>query len=137
MIQETSAGIIIYYKEKYLLLQYRKGHWDFAKGHVESLETLQQTAVRETKEETNLDVEIIPGFREEISYKFRNRDKHLVKKTVYMFIGKPITHKINLSHEHKNHVWLSYDEAMLKLTYKNAQKMIERANRFILSLPYR
>ena len=135
--EETSSGVIIFHNDKYLLLQYSKGHWDFPKGHVEKNESLEETAVRETKEETNLDVEIIPEFKEEISYKFRDRDKKLIKKKVYFFAGKPLNDDVRLSFEHKSYGWLQYEKAIEKLTYKNAKKILEKAHKFILSLPYR
>ena len=60
MIEETSAGIVIFRKEEskklFLLLHYPSGHWDFVKGKMEKGETTQQTAIRETKEETGITI---------------------------------------------------------------------------------
>ena len=39
------------------------GHWGFPKGHIEKDETEYETALREVKEETNIDARIIDGFR--------------------------------------------------------------------------
>ena len=72
MRKEKSCGAVIY---KYidnelfiLLLKHNLGHWSFAKGHVEDSETEQETAIREIKEETNLDVTINSDFRYVITY---------------------------------------------------------------------
>ena len=82
MQDETSAGVVIFHKGKerqYLLLNYTENprseskHWDFTKGRVEEGEELQETAVREAKEETGLDVKIIPGFIEKINYNFTTK----------------------------------------------------------------
>ena len=58
MIEETSAGIVIFRRENskilFLLLHYPSGHWDFVKGKMEKGESVQQTAIRETKEETGI-----------------------------------------------------------------------------------
>jgi len=40
----------------------------FLKGNIEPGETPEATALREVKEETGLDVELVEGFREEVEY---------------------------------------------------------------------
>ena len=59
MIDATSAGAILYRdtrgKREYLLLKSRPGDWEFPKGGVEGNEELQQTAIREVKEEAGID----------------------------------------------------------------------------------
>ena len=58
MKQEKSCGAIILRKQnktiETLLVKHTKGHWAFAKGHVEENETEEETALREIKEETGL-----------------------------------------------------------------------------------
>ena len=71
MIEETSAGIVLYRQMKdqreYLLLHYPGGHFDFAKGHVEAGESEHETAYRELQEETGIKKIIwIEGFRHKI-----------------------------------------------------------------------
>jgi len=48
MIEETSAGIILFRKEDskilFLLLHYPSGHWDFIKGKMEEGESTHETA---------------------------------------------------------------------------------------------
>ena len=56
MKYEKSCGAIIFDKDKILVIQQKEGHWGFPKGHVEEGETEVETAIREIKEETNLDV---------------------------------------------------------------------------------
>ena len=73
-LYEKSCGAIIIYKanennHKVLLVKNHNGrYWSFPKGHVEKGETEQQTAIREIKEETGLDVEIVDSFREVSDY---------------------------------------------------------------------
>ena len=59
MVEEKSCGCIIIENQKVLLIQQLEGFWGFPKGHIEENETDIQTAIREVKEETNLDVKII------------------------------------------------------------------------------
>ena len=72
MIKEKSCGAVVYKYENneilVLLEKMKKGHISIPKGHVENDETEIQTALREIKEETNLDVVIDTGFKEVISY---------------------------------------------------------------------
>ena len=51
---EKSCGLVVFNKNKILLLKYSNneeqgegGHWDFPKGHVEPNETEIETALRE------------------------------------------------------------------------------------------
>ena len=72
-LYEKSCGAIVIHRDgdmyKILLVRNHNGrNFSFPKGHVESGETEQQTAVREVKEETGLDIEIIDSFREVADY---------------------------------------------------------------------
>lgn len=57
------CGVVIEQDGKYLLVQERQakayGKWSLPAGRVDQGETLEQTAVRETKEECGFDVELI------------------------------------------------------------------------------
>ena len=136
MIVEKSAGIIPYKDGKFLLLHYpsmkenEKGHWGFPKGHVEEGEREIDTAKREMKEETGLDVDIVFGFKDEISYFYKFQGK-LHKKTVIFFIGIPKSTDVKLSYEHDAFKWVSYEEAKKLITFENERKVLERAYEFI------
>lgn len=52
---EKSCGCIVIDGRNVLLVKQTKGHWSFPKGHMEEGESEIQTAVREVKEETNVD----------------------------------------------------------------------------------
>ena len=56
--KEKACGCIIIEDGKVLLIKQHQGFWGFPKGHVEDGETEEETAAREVKEETNIDVEI-------------------------------------------------------------------------------
>ena len=72
-LYEKSCGAVIFYKSrqntKILLVKNSNGrYWSFPKGHIEDGENEHQTAIREIKEETGLDVVIEKGFREISEY---------------------------------------------------------------------
>lgn len=130
MFMEQSAGTIVVNNGKYLLLHYEAGHWDFAKGHVEPGETLQQTALRELKEETGLDGEILEGFEERFKYFFRSEGK-LVQKEVILFIAKVVSETVTLSDEHTGFAWLHIDDALAKLTFKSSKEALQKTHKWL------
>jgi len=134
VVKEQSAGAIVFRKDKeimYLLLHYDAGHWDFPKGHIEEGETELETLKREVKEETSIDdIDIIKAFKEKIHYFYRSK-KDLISKEVVFYLAKTQTEKIRISFEHKGYEWLPYDQAIEKLTFKNAKEMLEKANKFL------
>jgi|SRR3989338_6579638 len=134
MKQEKSAGAIVYRKEKepmFLLLHYEMGHWDFPKGKIESGEKDLETVKREIQEETGIkNIEILKDFKEKIQYYYKLKDE-LISKEVVFYLAKTDAEKVNLSFEHIGFIWLSYDKALDKLTFKNAKEILKKANEFL------
>src|SRR3989338_7639831 len=134
MKHEKSAGAIVFRKDKepkYLLLHYEAKHWDFIKGNIEKNETDIGTIKREITEETGItDVEIIKGFKEKIQYYYKLKNE-LINKEVIFYLAKTNTEKVKLSFEHIGYIWLSYDKAINKLTYKNAKDILKKAHEFL------
>ena len=109
MKYEKSCGAVVFNEDKILVIQQVAGHWGFPKGHVEEGETEVETAIREIKEETNLDVEINEKFR----YVERYSPKEDVEKDVVFFVAKKIGGElISQVEEVQKMLWVSYDEAM-------------------------
>lgn len=128
---EKSCGAVVCRlegaKRLYLLLHYEEGHWDFPKGHAEQGENEEGTVRRETAEETGItELDFEPLFREKISYSFR-RGGTAVPKEVVFFLAKTKQKEVRLSDEHIGFVWLPYESALKKLTYKNAKDMLQKA----------
>jgi len=137
MREQISAGIVQFRnasnKNEFLLLNYPQGHWDFVKGKVELDETPHETALRETKEETGIsDIEFIDDFEESVEYDFRFKNEDIHKKVIF-FLAKTNEKKISLSHEHNDFVWLEYDDALKKTTFRNAKNVLSKTNEFLLN----
>ena len=131
MIEETSAGIVLFRREEskilFLLLHYPSGHWDFVKGKMEKGEDIQQTAIRETKEETGItDIKFIENFEEWIEYNFQYQGE-LVHKKVVFFLAETKTKEVKISHEHLNFTWMDYTTSMEKTTFDNAKTVLTKA----------
>ena len=131
MIEETSAGIVIFRKENsknmFLLLHYPSGHWDFVKGKMEKGESTHETATRETEEETGIkDIVYIENFEEWIEYNFQYQGE-LVQKKVVFFLAETKTKEIEISHEHSGYIWTDYNSATEKTTFDNAKTILTKA----------
>ena len=131
MIEETSAGIVLFRKEEskklFLLLHYPSGHWDFVKGKMEKGESVHQTAIREAKEETGIiDIVFLNDFEEWINYNFQHEGELIDKKVVF-FLAETKTKDVEISHEHLNYTWMDYNSAMEKITFDNAKNVLTKA----------
>jgi bis(5'-nucleosidyl)-tetraphosphatase len=131
MIEETSAGIVLFRKEGskilFLLLHYPSGHWDFVKGKMEKGESIHQTAIRETEEETGItDITFLENFEEWIEYNFQYQGE-LVHKKVVFFLAETKTENVKISHEHVDYTWMDYTTSMEKTTFDNAKTVLTKA----------
>jgi len=131
MIEETSAGIVLFRKEDtkilFLLLHYPSGHWDFVKGKIEEGESTRETAIREAKEETGIiDITFLENFEEWIKYDFQYQGE-LVHKKVVFFLAETKTKQVRISHEHLDYTWIDYNTSMEKTTFDNAKTVLTRA----------
>lgn len=125
-IYEKSSGGIVYRKSKekveILLLEWLNSKWQtelvIPKWHMENDETASQTALRETSEETGLDIkqlEIIK-FITKLNYTFTAgylEDNPLIDKDVYLFLikykweGQPLPQKEERFVWYR---WVTFDE---------------------------
>jgi ADP-ribose pyrophosphatase YjhB (NUDIX family) len=132
MKKEKSCGAICYKYENdtiyYLLIKQRKGHIAFPKGHVEKGETEEDTATREIKEETNVDVLIDSNFRMTSTYS----PKEKVIKDVVIFVGKVLSDNIITQDEEvSSAMYMTYEDALNSLTYDRDKEILESANVYI------
>lgn len=132
---EKSCGAIVYKKEnnelKFLLTHQSNGHFSFPKGHMEENETEQQTALREIKEETNIDVKLDTNFRKSITYFLES--KGVMKEAVY-FVATPISFDLkNQEGEIDECCWEDYETIKEKIEYKDIIQIFEEAVKYIKS----
>jgi len=109
------AGCVVMNDKKEVLLVTDKTRkiWSFPKGHAESGETLEQVALREVREETGYEVEIMKRLTD-IIYA-HGETGELIR--VAMFLAKPI--KITGSPEKETYSeWFPIEEAK-KIIYPN------------------
>ena len=137
MRREKSCGVVAYKTvdnvNYYLLIRAFNGDTGFPKGHVEAEESEIQTAIRELKEETNVEVEIVPGFRREMEYVIPSK-KNVSKKVVY-FLGKcTMDHIVAQRSEISEAMFVPYDEALKIITFEDSRRILRDAEDMIKSL---
>ncbi len=121
MKKEKACGTIIIDNDKVLLIRQKQGFYGFPKGHVEGNETEVETAIRETKEETNLDVVVDESKRFEISYIVND---NIDKKVVYFLAKLTGENKVVAQEEEINEViWVDIDKVEDILTFDNLKEL--------------
>ena len=113
MNKEKSCGCIVLRDKKVLLIGARddngKLFWSFPKGHQEDGETDIETAIRETKEETNLDVKIVDDEPIKTGYLVHGGTAY---KEILLFVAKPLNDEIKKQEDEVEEVqWVRIDEA--------------------------
>ena len=124
MNYEKSCGAVIYTvaneKRLYLVEIMQKGHTSFCKGHVEENESEHQTAAREIREETGLEVKFVEGFRQTVEY---SPDTDCLK-TVVFFLADADSTNVTIQEEEVREIeWLPYEEALTKLTFDSLREV--------------
>ena len=100
--------------------------WALPKGTPDSGETLEETAVRETREETGLQVEIEEPITS-ISYFFvHGRTRY--HKTVHFFLMRPMGGRLEEhDHEFDEVRWMRIPEALELMTHATEREVVGRA----------
>ncbi|MBQ3264527.1 MAG: NUDIX domain-containing protein [Ruminococcus sp.] len=128
-LYEKSCGAIVIYKKgdrcKILLVRNHNGrNYSFPKGHVELGETEEETAIREVKEETGLDISIIPSFREVADYCPFGK----IRKRVVFFMAQTMSDRVHIQEEEiDSFIWVDLEEAHHRCTYDNDLRVIRKA----------
>lgn len=132
MKKEKSCGAVVIKEEngeiKFLIIKQHDNNWHFPKGHVEEGETEEKTAIREIKEETNIDVEIDNNFRQVITYS----PKEGVLKDVVFFIGRAISDDIVIdSDELLDAKWVNALEAKNYFVHDDIKGVCQEALKYL------
>lgn len=120
MKHEISCGTITIHDGKVLLIKQNRGYIGFPKGHVEQGETEIEAAVRETKEETNIDVLVNEDYKYIINY---NVNDH-INKDVIFYLAKPISYDLVKQDQEIDEVmWVEKDKVLDLLSYDDTKEI--------------
>ena len=130
--KEKSCGAVVYRKVQggleFLLEHMVQGHVSLPKGHVEGTETEEETALREIREETNLEAALDTSFRHVITYA---PSPEAVKDVVFFIAeareGKPVRQESEVAAL----AWMPYGEAMDALTHDSDKQTLAAAYRHL------
>jgi len=127
-----SAGGLVYKKNHsviYFVLCYKNktNRWHLPKGTQEFNESICNTAIREVKEETGLEVKI-KLFLSNIYYKFIDNQNKILNKKVAFYIMEAIDGSFkNHDKEFDKIIWADSNEAIKLLKYTNEKKLVTKA----------
>lgn len=120
MKKEKSCGTICINNGKVLIIKQMQGFYGFPKGHVEIGETEVETAIRETKEETNIDVVVDENLRFSLSYIVNNN----IDKEVVYFVAKPLNSSITIQEsELLDAKWIDIEDVESIITFDNLRNL--------------
>ena len=133
---EKSCGAVIFRiknnKLYYLIEKMNLGHYSLCKGHTENNETEVETAMREIKEETSLNVDIDINFRESIKYK-PYKDKDVIKEVIFFVAhNKEDKQAIDLHDDEVNNIeFYELEDALNLLTFDSDKNVLKKADEYI------
>jgi len=131
----TSAGGVVHRSvdgRREIVILHRRSPvlWALPKGTPDAGETLEETALRETREETGLEVEIESPISS-IRY-FFVRGSTRFHKTVHFFLMRPVGGALELHDREFDDVrWAEVPEALALLTHATERSVVERAVKLI------
>ena len=130
MSTEVASGAVVYQQRDghpaYLLLQSATSDfWGFPKGHVEGNETLAETAKREIREETQLDVDVDTALKAYTEYDLPNGNR----KQVTLFVSEVSAGHVGYRQEEEISAfgWSDYATSRKRQTYDNLKELLALA----------
>lgn len=131
MVEEVSAGGIVFFRNNILMLRKFNGDWVLPKGRVEENETIKDAAIREVLEESKAKVNVIK-YLGKINYEFNRtciREKVRINKEVYWYLmvarNMNCTAQKNEGFREAN--FLPFERALMIARYDDERKIIKNA----------
>jgi 8-oxo-dGTP diphosphatase len=136
--QTSSGGVVFREKNREVevaLISVRNGSiWTLPKGVVERGEDRKKTAIREVKEETGLEGEIVAELGSISYWYYMKGENTKYHKTVYYYL---MEYRGGSTEEHDREVeevrWYPIEEALSKVKYKGDRVVLKRAREILLS----
>ncbi|PGL70122.1 NUDIX hydrolase [Bacillus sp. AFS055030] len=113
----SAATVVMNEQNQILLIKGPRRGWEMPGGQVEEGESLKEAAIRETKEESGIDIEVLKfcGVFQNVAASICNT----------LFLAKPIGGKLTTSSESIEVGYFPIEEALLMVTWNNFKQRIE------------
>lgn len=136
LLYEKSCGAVVFCKKdsdiKFLLVRERSGFWCFPKGHMEAGESEQETALREVKEETGVDITFVAGFRIKDEHNLAREGRpNTIKQTVYFLAEFRNQRFTPQESEISKIALLDFESAMATLQFDSFKHILAQAHNFL------
>ena len=134
---EESCGAVVFTcvggEVRYVLVRSLEGIYGFPKGHCEPGETPEETALREIREETGLQVTLLPGFRAQDEHPIPQKPGTL--KRITYFLATYADQTITPQQEELSGVGLyAYDEALRLFQFESSRRILAEAHEFLIEI---
>jgi 8-oxo-dGTP diphosphatase len=113
----SAAAIVLNEKNELLLIKGPRRGWEMPGGQVEEGESLTDAVIRETKEESGIDIEVI-----KFCGVFQNIENSICNT---LFLGKPIGGELTTSSESLEVGFYRLEEALEMVIWNNFRQRIE------------
>jgi len=137
VLREFSAGGVVFKKDKWLIRsttpseEFPKSYWMLPKGWIDDGEKIQETALREVREEGGVNAKIIKKIGT-INYPFKHPTRGIILKFVTFYLME------YESDVDGGHDWetaevklLPFDEAYKKLSFSGEKQMLAKARELL------
>ena len=126
-----SCGVVAYKRidniNYYLIIKQINNDIGFPKGRMNKDENEVETAIRELKEETNIEVKLNNEYRVQIEYKIPN-----ALKTVVYFLGEVINEDIIIQEQEvKEAYFLPYNDALNVISYNDTKDVLIEMEKYL------
>ena len=133
-VREVSAGGVMYRKhsdEIQIALIHVRNRWGLPKGHVEEGERIEETALREVREETGLEGRVVKKLGD-IRYAYRDKTKEgepiRIYKRVHFYLLRYLKGDVRDHHHEVDEArWFPMDQVIKNLKFATERKMVHRA----------
>jgi 8-oxo-dGTP diphosphatase len=113
----SAATIVINEQNEILLIKGPRRGWEMPGGQVEEGESLKDAAIRETKEESGIDIEVL-----KFCGVFQNVNRSICNT---LFLAKPLGGQLTTSPESLEVGFYPIEQALEMVTHKNFRQRIE------------
>lgn len=114
---KLAVAVMVQKEDKILLVKEKRRGWEFPGGYVNDKEPLKNAAIREVKEESGIDIEIVS-----FCGVYRNDKK---STCVFQFIGRAIGGNLSVDSECLEAGFFTLAEALEKNTHSSFKSRIQ------------